>query len=104
VYVLGTPEIPWGDVQIYLDIEGVPDDKFVYLIGMIVCDGASTVSYSFWADSKDQESSLFEQLLAVVCRYSSPRIYVHGGYERAFIERMRRQSTGKKRVDVVQLS
>ncbi|HXS95170.1 MAG TPA: hypothetical protein VN736_11230 [Candidatus Limnocylindrales bacterium] len=40
-------------MAIYLDLEGVPDEDFVYLIGMIVCDGESQTPYSFWADGKD---------------------------------------------------
>jgi uncharacterized protein YprB with RNaseH-like and TPR domain len=99
VYVLGTPEIPTGEVQIYLDLEGTPDEGFVYLIGMIVCEGATQTQYSFWADCKDQEASIFDKFLTVVARYDSPRIYAYGGYERTFLKRMRRNSTRKKLVD-----
>jgi predicted RecB family nuclease len=99
VYVLGTPNIPAGEVRIYLDLEGTPDDGFVYLIGMIVCEGATQTAYSFWADSKDQEASIFEEFLAVVARYDNPRVYAYGGYERAFLKRMRRNSMRKNLVD-----
>jgi predicted RecB family nuclease len=101
VYVLGTPDVPTGEVRIYLDLEGTPDDGFVYLIGMIVCEGATQTAYSFWADSKDQEGSIFEAFLAVVARYQSPRVYAYGGYERAFLKRMRRISKRKKLVDKI---
>jgi predicted RecB family nuclease len=100
VYVLGTPNVPTDEVRIYLDLEGIPDDGFVYLIGMIVCEGATQTAYSFWADSKNQEGSIiFEEFLAVVARYHSLRVYAHGGYERAFLKRMRRNSKRKKLVD-----
>jgi predicted RecB family nuclease len=99
VYVLGAPDIPTGEVRIYLDLEGIPDDGFVYLIGMIVCEGTTQTAYSFWADSKDQESSIFEEFLAVVARYHYPRVYAYGGYERAFLKRMRRNSRHKRLVD-----
>ena len=99
VYVLGTPDVPTDEVQIYLDLEGTPDDGFVYLIGLIVCDGATQKEYSFWADSKDQELSIFENFLAVVARYHSLRIYAYGGYERVFLKRMRLNSSRKKLVD-----
>jgi predicted RecB family nuclease len=61
VYVLGKPEVATADVRIYLDLEGVPDEGFVYLIGMIVCDGATETKHSFWADTKEQERGIFEQ-------------------------------------------
>jgi len=99
VYVLGTPDIPTGEVQIYLDLEGTPDEGFVYLIGMIVCDGATQTAYSFWAESKDREAAIFERFLAVVARYNNPRFYVYGGYERAFFKRMGKNSGRKKAVD-----
>jgi predicted RecB family nuclease len=69
VSVLGTPSIPTGEVRIHLDIEGTLDG-WVYLIGMIVCEGATQTAYSFWEDSKDQEGPIFEEFLAVVARYS----------------------------------
>ena len=96
MYVLGTPDIPTGEVRIYLDLEGAPDDGFVYLIGTIICEGATQMAYWFWADTKDRETSIFEEFLAVVARYHNPRVYAYGGYERAFLKRMRRNSTRKK--------
>ena len=52
IYLLGAPSVPSRAVQIYLDMEGNPEDKFVYLIGMVVCDTDGDHRYSFWADSK----------------------------------------------------
>ncbi len=102
VYVLGAPTVPSGEVIIYLDLEGVPDEGFVYLIGMIVCDGTSERAYSFWADKKSQERAIFEQFLDVVASYEAPTIITYGGYERAFIKRMRQSTRRKKLVDRVQ--
>jgi predicted RecB family nuclease len=38
VYVFETPELPHGDIEIYLDIEGLPDENFYYLIGVLIND------------------------------------------------------------------
>jgi predicted RecB family nuclease len=99
VYILGAPKVPSAAVRIYLDLEGSENEQFVYLIGMIVCDGAREEQYSFWADSKDQEDDIFEQFLAVVSRYDAPRIFCYGNYERAFIKRLRGRARRKKLVD-----
>ena len=96
VYVLGAPQIPTSEVRIYLDLEGTTGDGFVYLIGMIVCEGTAQTVYSFWADTKDQEASIFGEFLSVVGRYREVRIYAYGGYERAFLKRMRRTSRQKQ--------
>jgi predicted RecB family nuclease len=63
---------------------------------MIVCEGTAQTLYSFWADTKDQEASIFEEFLSVVGRYREVRIYAYGGYERAFLKRMRRTSRQKQ--------
>jgi len=47
VYVLGAPEVQNGAVRIYLDVESNPEEGYVYLVGMIVCDGRGEDRYSF---------------------------------------------------------
>jgi predicted RecB family nuclease len=101
VYVLGRPKVPTAAVRIYLDLEGDPDRRFIYLIGIIVCDGNREERHTFWADNKDQETVIFDQFLAVVSLYEAPRIFTYGSYEKAFITRMRRHARRKKPVDIV---
>jgi predicted RecB family nuclease len=99
VYVLGAPEVPTGPVKIYLDVESNPEEGFVYLVGMIVCDSAHETRYSLWADSKDQEREIFNQLVAIVAQYENPAVFCYGGYERSFVQRMRRYAERKRPVD-----
>lgn len=101
IYVLGKPEVPTARVRIYVDVEGNPEEGFIYLIGVVVCDGECVDSHSFWADDKDHESAIFNQFLDVVSRYDAPRIYCYGSYEKAFILHMRRHTPRKKFVDAV---
>ena len=67
--MLGTPTLPTSPVKIYLDVEGDPDEGYIYLIGVLVCDGESEQSYSFWADSKDHETVILQQFLQVLAPY-----------------------------------
>jgi predicted RecB family nuclease len=99
VYVVGAPEVPHAVVRIYLDVESNTEDGYVYLVGIIVCDSHSEARYSFWADGKDQELEIFEQLVATVAQYEDPLVFCYGGYERAFVQRMRRQTKRKRPVD-----
>jgi predicted RecB family nuclease len=101
LYVFGTPELPERSVSIYLDIEGIPDEGFVYLIGMTVVKDDAEERHSFWADSKDQEQTIFEKFLEVVGRYQDCRVFCYGAYERNFIKRMRKSARKKKPVDQV---
>jgi predicted RecB family nuclease len=100
-YVLGKPAVPTAPVRIFVDIEGIPEEGFVYLIGIVVCDGERVECHSFWANDKNQEADIFNQFLGVVTRYDAPRIYCYGSYEKTFITRMRRHVRRKKHVDEV---
>src|SRR5438552_6510551 len=52
VYVLDAPTVPRGSTALYLDVEGIPDRDFYYLIGLaVVRDGACT-THSFWAEDR----------------------------------------------------
>jgi predicted RecB family nuclease len=52
IYVLGQPQLPTNQVQVFLDIESDPEQQFVYLIGMIVVVDGIEQRFSFWADPK----------------------------------------------------
>jgi predicted RecB family nuclease len=101
VYVFGTPDLPDSPVRIYLDMEGDPDEGYIYLIGMIVVRGDSETRRSFWADGKEQECLILEQFLAEVGRYEDFLMFCYGGYERAFLKRIRKQAKQKAPVDRV---
>jgi transposase-like protein len=101
IYVLGAPTIPQARVRIYVDMEGDPEDGFIYLIGLVVCEGERVERYSFWADDKKGEADIFTRFLDIVAQYGAPRLYSYGNYERTAIARMRRQARRKKPVDAI---
>jgi predicted RecB family nuclease len=88
VYVLGSPELPVSSTRIYLDVEGDPERRFDYLVGIIVEANGIIERHSFWADSPAEEIQLFRQLLDVIGRYDDFRLYCYGSYEAAFLRRM----------------
>jgi predicted RecB family nuclease len=98
-YLFGTPEILDSPVKIYLDIEGLPDEGYVYLIGMTVIEGGSEHHLAFWADTRGQEQAIFRQLLEEVSRHPDARLYCYGSYERVFLKRMRKAAARKGPVD-----
>lgn len=94
VYVLGTPQLPDPPVQVYIDVEGNPDERFNYLIGMIVVEGKNEHQFSFWADTPDQEERIVEQLLGAISPYPELVVFAYGSYEASFLQRMlKRQKT-----------
>jgi predicted RecB family nuclease len=88
IYVHGTPQLPVCATRIYFDLEGDPDRRFVYLLGMVVQAGAVEERYTFWADTPAEESRLYQQFLEMVARYPDSWLYTYGSYEAAFLRRM----------------
>jgi len=101
IYIFGTPDIPESPVQVYLDLEGLPDEGLVYLVGMIVVQGDTETRFSFWADDKDQEAGIFQQFLDEVTRHDAFAVFSYGRYERAFLKRMRVVARDPNQVDRV---
>jgi predicted RecB family nuclease len=92
VYVFGTPQLPDAPVHVYLDIEGNPEQRFDYLIGMIVVEGNEEQRFSFWADHCDDEDRIFEQFMETLTRYQDFIVFSYGAYERAFLQKMRKRA------------
>ena len=80
----------------------MPDEGFVYLIGMIVVeDGTETTPLLLGRHARNRRQEIFEQFLAEVGRYDDFLVFCYGGYERAFLKRMRKTATRKEPVDRV---
>lgn len=88
VYVRDPPDIPKNKVDIFLDVEGLPDNNFYYLMGLKVCEGPNEQSYSFWADSTSNEPRIWAQLLSVLASMQDYTLFHYGSYEQTFIKRM----------------
>jgi len=101
IYILGKPELPSRAAHVYLDIEGDPEADFIYLIGVLIVENAQEKRLSFWADGKDQEAQIFEEFVSEVARYDNFLIFCYGGYELAFLKRMRKAAKKKKLVDKI---
>jgi predicted RecB family nuclease len=78
VYIHGSPRFSKAEAQVYLDIEGLPDDESYYLIGALIVSGGKESCHSFWADHESQELNIFLRLIEVVCQLSDWRILHFG--------------------------
>jgi predicted RecB family nuclease len=99
IYVLGAPQLVDDPVRIYLDVESDPEEGYVYLIGLVVCDGEDEKQLSLWADDKDQEQLILEQLLEVLAEYDTFVLLCYGSHERAFLRRMKQDSVRARQID-----
>ena len=87
IYLHQRPTMAQQPVELFLDIEGIPDQDFNYLIGVVVKKGDKIKMHSFWANDPDNESRIFRECLALAAKYPDAPIYHYGSYERRAIER-----------------
>ena len=66
IYIQEMPETARQPVELFLDIEGIPDQQFYYLMGLLVCKGGNSTQYSFWADIPEDEETIWKQLLVKI--------------------------------------
>jgi predicted RecB family nuclease len=79
---------------VYLDVEGLPDRDFYYLIGLRVGTGDDAVQHSFWADNEDEQKLIWREFLDVLSQIPDPRLVHFGSYETVFLKRMRQRHGG----------
>ncbi len=60
IHVVGAPSLKFAGVPIFLDVEGMPDRSFYYLVGLRFERGGEQVEHSFWADGLDGERVIWE--------------------------------------------
>lgn len=88
IYVQHLPKLPKLPVELFLDIEGLPDQGFDYLVGLLICEGDKISYHCFWADRRENELQMWEQALTLIGTYPEAPIYHYGSYEPRAIERL----------------
>jgi predicted RecB family nuclease len=88
IYITGRPDLNVTGTPVYLDVEGVPDRDFYYLIGMRTRNGDSYVQHSFWANEMSEEKEIWHSFLRTLTKIEDPLLMHYGSYETAFLKRM----------------
>src|SRR5215831_6110851 len=81
IYLQELPTLSRQPVELFVDMEGVPDRGLYYLIGLLVCQGDTTEHYAFWADTDQDERHMWKQFVEKVAQYPEAPIYHYGSYE-----------------------
>jgi predicted RecB family nuclease len=87
VYVLNPPTFAHADTQVFIDMEGDTNGHFVYLIGLLVVCHGQEKCYSFWAETREDEGMIFDQLVQVLSNMVGPILYHYGPYESRVLKR-----------------
>jgi predicted RecB family nuclease len=95
VHVEHLPELLRSPVELFLDIEGVPDRDSHYLAGLLVCRCGEAEYESFWADDAKGEAAMWSALSARLAAFPDAPIYHYGSYEKkAFATLAKRHGSG----------
>src|SRR5260370_28016336 len=67
-----------SSVELFLDFEGIPDERFNYLAGLLIVDGDCSTYHSFCADNKAGEQTVWKGVVKALNRYPSAPISHYG--------------------------
>jgi len=81
IYIQELPELSRNTIELFLDIEGIPDQKFYYLTGLLICENNNNIHHTFWANSLQDEENIWKEFLEKADRYPEAPIYHYGSYE-----------------------
>jgi len=99
IYLQHLPELSRQPIELFLDMEGVPDRQLYYLIGLLVCQADTTAHHAFWADTDQDERHMWQQFLDTVAQYPDAPIYHYGSYEpRALLTLAKRYQTDSEHI------
>jgi predicted RecB family nuclease len=89
IHVVGAPSIKFDGTPTFLDVEGMPDRDFYYLVGLRFERHGEHVERSFWADRSDGERAIWEDCLRELKAIGNAQIVSYGAYETRFLRQMR---------------
>ena len=88
IYFTQLQSIDRSRVELFLDFEGIPDERFNYLAGLLIADGNCLTHQCFWADDKSGDETLWKELVKALNRYPSAPIYHYGNYDARAIKNL----------------
>jgi predicted RecB family nuclease len=94
IFVAQKPSMPSGKALVYLDVEGLPEREFYYLIGIRIATGESTSLHSFWADNDTDEQAMWHSFLRTIESFQGCPIFHYGSYESHFLKVMKQRYGG----------
>ena len=85
------PNFSRKNIELFIDIEGIPDQNLYYLFGLVVCDESNSTYHPFWADANSDEANAWGNFINEIKKYPNAPIYHYGNYDlRAMIVLSRR--------------
>jgi predicted RecB family nuclease len=91
IHVVGSPELKIEGTPIYLDVEGITDRDFYYLIGIRFWTDRRAIQHSLWAADEYDEERIWREFLGILSGIDKPVLIHYGRFETIFLKRMRQK-------------
>lgn len=87
-YIQKLPDLERKTTEIFLDIEGLPDDGFYYLFGCLITENDHQIYQQFWADTPQDEETIWKEIIQLIEAYPESPIYHYGTFEPSTFEKL----------------
>ena len=91
IHIVGVPTMSLKGVPIFIDVEGMPERDFYYLVGLRFESDAGLIERAFWADGPDDERHMWENCLLTLRSVKNAQLVHYGAYETRFLRAMRKR-------------
>ncbi|MDX6498659.1 MAG: hypothetical protein QOG23_1919 [Blastocatellia bacterium] len=88
IHVVGKPEFKLAATSVFMDVEGIPDRDFYYLVGLRITGGSTVVQHSHWANESCEENEIWMSCLQTIARLENPQLIHYGSFETTYLKRM----------------
>ena len=88
IHAIGIPDLTLKGTPVFLDVEGLPDHNFYYLIGIRIATNEGSAQRSFWANDAKDEKLIWNDFLGFLSEITNPQLIHYGTYETTFLRRM----------------
>ncbi len=91
VYVVQCGMLPTAKAYVYLDVEGIPDLDFYYLVGLVVVTNGKKQYHQFWADTWHDQEQVWSAFLGVIRSLGEFVLFHYGKYDSQYLSEMERR-------------
>ncbi|MGD0283428.1 MAG: TM0106 family RecB-like putative nuclease [Dissulfurispiraceae bacterium] len=94
IYLVGDEKLKLDGTPVYLDVEGLPDREFYYLIGLHVKNAQAFIQHSLWAETQEQEKKIWVDFINILSVIQNPILICYGSFETTFLKHMFKRYAG----------
>ena len=84
-------KLPTAKAYVYLDVEGIPDLDFYYLVGLVVVTDGKKQYHQLWADTLDDQGQVWKAFLEIIRGLGEFVLFHYGKYDSQYLSEMERR-------------